>query len=120
MKLLIAMLFLTSFAQAELIVTKTVSWTPSTSVDVASHLLYVVKNGDTMNYDTEHVIMPAGTNSYTLPGDFAELFQAAGAGQFIFGVAAQDQVGNISNITKTNPVTIDMQAPLSPTAIVVN
>jgi hypothetical protein len=118
--ILISLMFFGSLAHSAYVKPRTINWTASTSTDVASHLIYVAKQGETITYTTQNVVVPMPTTSYSLPGTFATYFTTNGSGNYIIGAAAQDSVGNISDIALSGVIAIDFLPPNAPSAIVVN
>ena len=89
-------------------------WPASTSEDVVSYVVFQEVGGDpTYNSPNADV---GNVNLVALP--IAGL--PAVEGQVVFGVAAKDRVGNLSDITVTVPVLIDVTPPAAPLELVYN
>lgn len=98
---------------------KRISWTPALDADIVSHRVFVEPEGNTIdptgtNYvevgigEAQEVILPDAFPSGTFIGD----------GNYIVGIVAVDDVGNLSDVSVvTSP--FDFIAPSAPTDIVV-
>lgn len=89
---------------------KKLTWTASTSSDVVAHRVYVVSESSTIDpISSPHADVAMPTTEYEFPGVFTIT-----DGNYKVGVAAIDDVGNISNIAeKVFP--FDFTPPLTPT-----
>jgi hypothetical protein len=87
-----------------------ISFTASTSADVVGYRLFQVNEGEVLSYSSPfadignvtEVVLP-------IPG------LPAAEGSIVFGIAAMDQAGNLSDITPVAPVLIDVTPPAAPT-----
>lgn len=88
------------------------SWSASTSADVVGYVVYQAV-GEAPTYESPSVDV-GNVTRVTLP--LAGL--PAVEGQVVFGVVSKDGVGNLSDITVTAPVLIDVTPPVAPAEIV--
>lgn len=114
-------------------VSRLLGFAPSTSADVAGYLLFF---GPSKNADgSDHVLsidedgkanigippsqqVGADTLLVVSLADIPEV-QALAEGEYDFGVAAVDAVGNISDITEAEDVTLDITPPAAPAKVLV-
>lgn len=119
-------------------VKRLLGFAPSSSADVASYLLYwaksknddgsdVVLNNDPAAGDVTASVDVGIPPTQTVDGeellvvalDTIPQIQALGEGEYDFGVAAKDAIGNISDITEAEDVSVDVTPPDAPAKVVV-
>ena len=94
------------------IVTKTIKWTVSTSPDVAKHRVFVVKDTDTINYNSPYEDVDMPETSLELPSNFDMSVE----GNYKIGLCAIDDTGNMSDIVEITDF-FDFNPPLAPTNV---
>lgn len=91
------------------------SWPASTSEDVVGYRVYQTFGADPLTYESPNVdvglVLTVGLPIPGLP---------AGEGQVVYGVAAQDSIGNLSDITVAQPFLVDITPPAAPAELVYN
>jgi hypothetical protein len=91
-------------------VKKTLSWTPSNSLDVVSHKVYAKFGGAQPDYLSPNIDIPLPAASVELPFPGMTLDD----GTYIFGISAVDDFGNESDLVFL-PAELDFLAPNPPT-----
>lgn len=91
----------------------TLTFTPSTSEDVVSYVLFQEPEGTPLSYESPNVDVGLNTTIQLpvvgLPGI---------EGSVVYGIAAKDGVGNLSDITQATPFLVDITPPIAPAELV--
>jgi len=89
------------------------TFVPSTSEDVASYVLFQGPEGTPLTYESPNV--DVGLNTVIqLPVEGLPGIE----GNVVYGIAAKDGVGNLSDITQSTPFLVDITPPTAPAELV--